>query len=111
MKTVALGLFTARLPVSNRQRETETRSAFRPILRPESSLVRFNDGLRHRQTHAHPVGLGGEKRFKQSCERFAGYPRTVVGDPDFDGGGIRPVSAHLDARLVRVRIHPARPWH
>ena len=58
------------LPVGDREHETETRSALRLVLRPEPSLVRFNDGLRHRQADAHAVEQQWDQVITMLTENF-----------------------------------------
>src|SRR4051794_33046627 len=65
------------------QPDPERRAAAASFLGPDLSLVRFDDGARDRQPHAHAFGLAGEERLKNILQFVGRDARAAVGHFEF----------------------------
>src|SRR5258708_40214047 len=61
-----------------RKPDPERRAAVIPIFCPYQPMVRFDDGARDGQPHAHAFSLAGEKRFEDFLQFVFGNTRTAI---------------------------------
>jgi hypothetical protein len=89
--------------LSNRQTAVERGACdvtvrFDVVDHPQTAAMRFDNRTADVQPHAHAIGLGAVKRFKQTLGRRFVDARPLVDDADADEPGVEPHN-HADHRI------------